>query len=54
MLRPVSRGVSLLLETFFFCELSFIWGKKRAAAWEAAPQIALRGCSKEAIGEVNT
>ena len=32
------------------CELSFIWGKMRAAAWETAPQIALRGCSKEAVG----
>ena len=39
---------------FFFCELSFIWGKKRAASWEAAPQIALRGRSKETVGEVNT
>ena len=38
---------------FFFesCELSFIWGKMRTEAWEAAPQIALRECSKEAVGE---
>ena len=27
--------------------LSFIWGKIRTAAWEAAPHIALRNCSKE-------
>ena len=33
------------------CELSFIWGKMRTAAWEAASQIALRDCSKVAVGE---
>ena len=33
------------------CELSFIWGKMRTAAQEAAPQIALRDCSKEVVGE---
>ena len=33
------------------CELSFIWGKMRTAAREAAPQIALRDCSKVALGE---
>ena len=33
------------------CELSFIWGKMRTVAWETAPQIALRDCSKEAVGE---
>ena len=33
------------------CELSFIWGKMRTAAREAAPQIALRDCSKAAVGE---
>ena len=27
--------------------LSFIWGNMRTAAWETAPQIALRNCSKE-------
>ena len=32
------------------CELSFIWGKIRTAAWEAASQIALRDCSKAAVG----
>ena len=32
-------------------ELSFIWGKMRTAAQEAASQIALRDCSKEAVGE---
>ena len=35
-------------------ELSFIWGKMRTAAWEAASQMALRDCSKAAVGEVNT
>ena len=30
------------------CELSFTWGKMRTAAWETAPQVALRVCSKEA------
>ena len=34
------------------CKLSFIWGKMRTAAWETAPQITLRNCSKEAVGEV--
>ena len=33
------------------CELSFIWGKMRTAAQEAAFQIALRDCSKAAVGE---
>ena len=33
------------------CELSFIWGKMRTSAWEAASQIALRDCSKAAVGE---
>ena len=33
------------------CELSFIWGKMRAAAREAASQIALRDCSKVGVGE---
>ena len=33
------------------CELSYIWGKMRTAAWEAASQIALRDCSKAAVGE---
>ena len=33
------------------CKLSFIWGKMRTAAREAAPQIALRDCSKEVVGE---
>ena len=32
------------------CELSFIWGKKGTVAQETAPQIALRDCSKEAVG----
>ena len=36
------------------CELSFIWGKMRPAAQEAASQIALRDCSKAAdVGKVN-
>ena len=33
------------------CELSFIWGKMRTAAWEAASLITLRDCSKAAVGE---
>ena len=32
------------------CELSFIWGKMRTAAREAASRIALRDCSKVAVG----
>ena len=37
------------------CELSFIWGKMRTAAWEAASQIALRDSSapKRQWGKVN-
>ena len=35
------------------CELSFIWGKMRTAAWETAPQTALRNRAEEAVGEVN-
>ena len=31
-------------------ELCLLWGKMRTAAWETAPQIALRHCSKEAGG----
>ena len=31
------------------CQLSFVWVKMRTAAQETAPQIALRGCSKEAV-----
>ena len=33
------------------CELSFIWGKMRTAAWETASQVALRDFPKEALGE---
>ena len=32
-------------------ELSFIWGKMRTAAQEAASQIAPRDCSKAAVGK---
>ena len=32
-------------------KLGCIWDKVRTAAWETAPQIALRDCSKEAVGE---
>ena len=35
------------------CNLSFIWGKMRTAAWETAPQIALRNSSKETRGKVS-
>ena len=27
-----------------------MWGEMRTAAWETAPQVALRNCSKEAGG----
>ena len=30
----------------------FIWGKMRTAAWEAASHIALRDCSKAAVGKI--
>ena len=33
------------------CELSFIGGEMRTAAWETAPQIAVRDHSKETVGE---
>ena len=33
------------------CELSLIWNIIRTAAWETAPQIALRNCSREVEGE---
>ena len=33
------------------CELSFIWGKMRTLAQEAASHIALRDCSKVTAGE---
>ena len=33
------------------CKFSFIWGKMRTTAQEAASQIALRYCSKVAVGE---
>ena len=33
------------------CELNFLWGKMRTAAWETAPQIALIECFKEAVEE---
>ena len=36
------------LESF---KLSFIWGKIRAAAQETAAEIALSGCTKQAVGE---
>ena len=32
-------------------KLSFIWGKMRTVAWKTAPQIALRDCSKDIVGE---
>ena len=33
------------------CELGFIWDKMRTAAWETAPQTALRNCCREVEGE---
>ena len=39
------------------CKLSFIavWmqNEVRTAAWETAPQVALRDCSKETVGKVS-
>ena len=35
------------------CKIGFIGGKMRTAAWETAPQIALRNCSKGGGGEVS-
>ena len=32
-------------------ELNFIWGKTKTSAQETVPQIALRDCSEEAVGE---
>ena len=32
-------------------ELSFIWGKMKTATREATPQITVRNCSKEVMGE---
>ena len=32
-------------------KLNFIWGKMRTAAQETVPQITLRLCFKEAVGE---
>ena len=33
-------------DIFISCQLSFIGGRMRTIAWETAPQIALRNCSK--------
>ena len=34
-------------------ELNFTWDKMKTAARETAPQIILRNCSKEVVGEVD-
>ena len=47
---PLSTKKDVQLKS---CELSFIWGKMRTAAREVASQIALRDCSKQAVGKVN-
>ena len=44
----MSTEKDVQLET---CELSFIWGKMRTVAQEAASPIALRDCSKAAVGD---
>ena len=44
----MSTEKDVQLET---CELSFIWGKMRTVAQEAASPIALRDCSKLVVGE---
>ena len=33
--------------------IKFLRGKIRTAAWETAPQISLRDCSKEVLGKDN-
>ena len=53
-MEPTKAGTDLVLSTkndaqLGSCKLSFIWGKMRTAAWEAALQTALRDCSKEAV-----
>ena len=44
----MSTEKDVQLET---CELSFSWGTMRTVAPEAASPIALRDCSKAAVGE---
>ena len=58
-LRPqvCSRGFICEVSTkkdaqFESCELSLVWGKMRTVDWKAAPQIALRDCAEEVVGEV--
>ena len=46
--KHVLTKIDVQLES---CELSFIWGKMKTATWGAAPQSALRDCSKAAVGE---
>ena len=32
-------------------DANFLWGNRKTEAWEAAPQIVLRNCSKDAVGD---
>ena len=36
--------------TMWECKVSCIWGTVRTAAWETAPQIAWRNCTKKTVG----
>ena len=48
MKEPV---LNLLIKKMYNIRVvSFIWGKMLIAAREISPQIALRDCSKEAVG----
>ena len=52
--QPSELGLMCQLKTdaqLESCEFSFIWGKMRTAAWEAASQTALRDRFKAGEGE---
>ena len=49
--KKVNVSVDLKNVQYETCKLSFIRGKMRTAAWETAPQIALRDCSEGAAGK---
>ena len=46
-----SQSIEVSMNIQESCELSFIWGKVKTAAWETAPQRVLRKCSREIVGE---
>ena len=47
--KKVSCCVVMVFFSFLFA--SFIWGKMRTVALEAASETALRDCSRGAVGE---